>query len=163
VVPRSTTFVFKVLCTLVQNFGVNQFRIGAQQNKSGLNALCAATSRAPARRALPPCVGRLGVHTRTPPKPRAFPRLMSCPEMSRFYPAPRVASRRPRRTRARRAPGGPPVRPAPRRTRRSRLHRTTAESTPSPCRHRRSSALFRAAIFPLTPVTTAHARSTAPP
>jgi hypothetical protein len=47
----------------------------------------------------------------------------------------RVTPCRSHRTRARRAQGGPPVRPAPR--------RTTAESTPSPRRHRRPSALFK--------------------
>jgi hypothetical protein len=122
VVPRSITFVFKVLCTLVQNFGVNQFQTGAQQITEGSGALCAATSRRPcaARRAPRPCDGHLGVRARTPPEPRAFPRLTPRPEVPRFYPAPCVAPRRPLRTCVRRAPGGPPVRSALRRMRASR-------------------------------------------
>jgi hypothetical protein len=53
------------------------------------------------RRASRPCADRLGIRARTPPKPRAFPRLTPLPEVPRFYPAPRVAPRRLRRTRAR--------------------------------------------------------------
>jgi hypothetical protein len=95
------------------------------------------------------CVGRLGIRARTPPEPRAFPRLTPRLEVPCFYPAPHVAPRRPRRTRARRAP---PY------ARRPRLRRTTAESTPSPRRHRRTCALFKAAV-PSPP----HAITTAPP
>jgi hypothetical protein len=52
---------------------------------------------------------------RTPfPGPRAFPRPTPRPGAPRFFPAPRVTPRRSRRTRACRAPGGPPVRPVPR-------------------------------------------------
>jgi hypothetical protein len=72
------------------------------------------------RRAPRPCDGHLGVRARTPPEPRAFPRLTPRPEVPRFYPAPCVAPRRPRRTCVRRAPGGPPVRSALRRMRASR-------------------------------------------
>jgi hypothetical protein len=58
---RSTTLVFKVLCTLVQIFGVIQFQTGAQQNKIWLVALCVATSRHDAEPA-PTC--------RSPRRPR---------------------------------------------------------------------------------------------
>jgi hypothetical protein len=110
-----------------------------------------------------PRVGRLGVRARTPPKPRAFPRLAPRPEMPHFYPAPRVAPRRPSRTPACRAPGGPPIRPAPRRTcarRGSAVPRWNLRHHPVVTA---GQALYiRPPIFPLAPATTTPARSTEP-
>jgi hypothetical protein len=42
---RSTTFVFKVLGTFIQNFGVNCVQPGDQQNQNWSASPCAATSR----------------------------------------------------------------------------------------------------------------------
>jgi hypothetical protein len=117
------------------------------------------------RRASRPCADRLGIRARTPPKPRAFPRLTPLPEVPRFYPAPRVAPRRLRRTRARPAPGGPPVRPTPRRTRAGRGS-TVPRQNPHchPVVTARRALCLRPPFFlHLTPFTTAPDRSTAPP
>jgi hypothetical protein len=77
---RSTTFVFKVLSTSIQNFGVNCDQTDAQQNQNGLVALCAATScrdaapaprrphRAPLEVPLTEAAASLGV--RAPDAPR---------------------------------------------------------------------------------------------
>jgi hypothetical protein len=115
-----------------------------------------------ARRVSRPCVGRLGVRARTPSKPRAFPRLTPRPEVPRFYPAPRVAPRRLRRTRACRAPGGPPVRFAPHRT---RAGRGSAVPRRNPRRHHvvtAGRALYLRPPF-LLPLTPSPPLQTAPP
>jgi hypothetical protein len=116
----------------------------------------AATSRAARRRV------RALSRGRTPfPGPRAFPRPTPRPGAPRFFPAPRVAPRRSRRTRACRTPGGPPVRPAPRPyARRPRLppyHGSIFVVTPtSPA----SRPYLRQHALPLAPATVAPA---APP
>jgi hypothetical protein len=117
-----------------------------------------------ARHAPRPCVGLLGLRARTPPKPRAFPRLT--PRLRCLVLIPRRASllvvRVVRARAAHRADRGPFR--APLYTRRPRLCRTTAESMPSPRRHRWTCALFKAAVpSPPHAITTVPDGSTVPP
>jgi hypothetical protein len=124
-VVRSTTFVFKVLCTSIQNFGVICVQTDAQQNKNGPAALCAATPRPRSR-----CLRRAPPDA---PPTEAAASLGVCAPMrlvfSRARVAPVVVPY------ARRAQGGPPVRPArPPYERRPRHRRTTTVSSLSlPC------------------------------
>jgi hypothetical protein len=76
--------------------------------------------------------------------------------VSRFYPAPRVAPRRSHRTRARRAPRGPLVRPTPRRMRADR-------GTAVPRRNLRRHPVVTAGRAPYLKVSPSRAHCAEPP
>jgi hypothetical protein len=77
---RSTTFVFKILCTSIQTFGVIQFQTSAQQNK-----MCQARSAPRRRVATPSPRPRLGVcavrRTRPPADLGSLLRMRRAPRL----------------------------------------------------------------------------------
>jgi hypothetical protein len=87
---RTTIFVFKVLFTSVQIFGVNHAQTEAQQIENGSAALCAATPRPHALNVrAPPDTPPPEVARR--PRPRAFPRPTPRSRHLGPFPAPRAS------------------------------------------------------------------------
>jgi hypothetical protein len=132
---RSTTFVFKVLSTFIQNSGVNCVQTEAQQNQTGrprsASRHCVATPRP-----------RLGVRTTHSPRSRRLrpPRPKAPAPRCASYLAARVSPRRRAVHAPRTGRTTGPTRASPY-VRRSRRRCTTAASRPSsPRRHHRSTA-----------------------
>jgi hypothetical protein len=133
---RSTTFVFKALCTSIKKFGF--FRVQTRAHRHVVGQSAAAPPKATHR-------------------PR--PRLPHAPAPRGTLESSRATCAIARAVPARCAPrtAGPSA--APRRTRTGRGYRTTVASPPSPRYHRRGVQLINIARFPSS---RRHRRPTAP-
>jgi hypothetical protein len=137
--------------TKIYNFGIQSFEhFSTKLWSKTISNRCSANyrgARGALRRDVVPAARRARAPVASVSEPHAFPRLTLRPEVPRFYPAPRVAPRHPRRTphAAHRADRRSIPRSAVH-ARLTRLRRTTTESTSSPCRHHRTCALFKATV-----------------